>query len=122
MIKKITILALTFALSYFLAEQFGGFYVYFFPQGQGDSLFSIPRVAENGLIGLPLAYIFSLILLFTAFGGAKKYWWIGVLLIPAAIFELYFDLSHIYFPILLAATGWLLGLLIQKISGLILKD
>ncbi len=61
------------------------------------------------LIGLPLAYIFSLTLLFTAFGGAKKYWWIGVALIPAVFFEVYFDLQHLYFPIAIGLVAWLVG-------------
>lgn len=69
------------------------------------------------LMGLPLSYVFFLSLFFTAFGGAKKYWWIGILLIPAAAFEIYFDLSHIYFPILLGIAGWVLGYLVLTISN-----
>jgi hypothetical protein len=75
-------------------------------------------VDVSSLIGLPLAYIFSLTLLFTAFGGAKKYWWIGIGLIPAVLFEVYFDLQHIYFPLAIGLVAWLLGkglsLLIEK--------
>ena len=72
-------------------------------------------VQLDALAGFPLSYIFFLTLLFTAFGGDKKYWWMGILLIPAVIFELYFDLSHIYFPIILGLTGWLIGFLFAKI-------
>ncbi|MDP3793114.1 MAG: hypothetical protein Q8Q89_05330 [bacterium] len=116
LIKNIAILFAVLVLAYFVAVYFGNFYVYFFPQSpSGGSFFSAPKAVENFLLGFPLSYIFFLFLLFTAFGGAKKYWWIGILLIPAIIFEVYFDLSHIYFPILLALAGWLLGLLIHKI-------
>ena len=115
LIKNIAILIVALVFSYFVAVYFGNFYVYFFPQSSsGGSFFSTPKAVENFLLGFPLAYIFFLALLFTAFGGSKKYWWIGVLLIPAVIFEVYFDLSHIYFPIALGLIGWLLGFLIQK--------
>ncbi len=63
----------------------------------------------------PIAYAFFLFLIFTIFGGKGKYWWIGILTLPALAFELYFDLSHIYFPVFLALLGWLIGLGIQKI-------
>lgn len=116
LIKNLTILIVVLVLAYFSAIYFGNFYEYFFPQSDsGGSFFSIPREAGEWLLGLPLSYIFFLALLFTAFGGSKKYWWIGVLLIPAVIFEVYFDFSHIYFPIALGAIGWLLGFLIQKL-------
>ena len=115
LIKNICILIVVLVLAYFFANQVGNLYVYFFPQGASEgSLFSTPKSAENFLLGIPLAYIFFLHLLFTAFGGSRKYWWLGILLIPAAAFEVYFDLSHIYFPIALGLIGWLLGFLIQK--------
>lgn len=116
-IKKIIILISVLVLTLFLASRFGGFYIYFFPQPIGhDSLFSAPisESAENGFLGLPLAYIFFLSLLFTAFGGKKKYWWIGILLIPAAAIELYLDATHIYFPIALGIAGWLLGWVVVR--------
>src|SRR3989339_453237 len=59
--------------------------------------------------GLFSSYIFFLTLLFTAFGGTKKYWWIGIALIPAVLFEVAFDLQHIYFPVAVGLVGWLLG-------------
>lgn len=63
----------------------------------------------RALSGLPLAYIFFLTLLFTAFGGIKKYWWIGIALIPAVLFEVAFDLRHLYFLIAIGLVGWLVG-------------
>lgn len=67
--------------------------------------------------GLPLAYIFFLFIIFTVFGGEGKgkYWWMGVLALPALAFEVYFDLSHIYFPIILGVIGWVIGFGIQKL-------
>jgi hypothetical protein len=61
------------------------------------------------LSGIPFAYIFFLLLLFTAFGDAKKYWWITIALIPAVLFEVAFDLQHIYFPVAIGLVAWLLG-------------
>lgn len=69
----------------------------------------------SSVIGLPLSYLFFLPLLFTAFGDKHKYWWIGLLSIPALAFELYFDLEHIYVPIILALLGWVIGLGISKV-------
>jgi len=115
LIKNVGILIVVLILAYFSANQVGNLYVYFFPQGASEgSLFSTPKSAENFLLGIPLAYIFFLTLLFTAFGGSRKYWWLGILLIPAAAFEVYFDLEHIYFPVLLGLAGWVLGYLIAR--------
>lgn len=115
--KKLLILAGVLILMYLLAEQLGRFYVYFFPQpiGHGSLLSApIPRSGENFLIGLPLSYSFFLPLLFTAFGGSKRYWWIGILLLPAAAFEVYFDLAHIYVPVALGFLGWTVGFSMSK--------
>ena len=70
-------------------------------------------------LGYPFSYIFFLTLLFTAFGAGNKYWWIGILLIPAALVEIYLDLNHIYIPIALALLGWLLGFAVSKFIKLI---
>ena len=75
----------------------------------------------RSLIGLPLAHIFFLSLLFTAFGGKHKYWWLAVSLIPAAIVELYAERQYLYFPFLLGLAGWLLGVLILKLTAMLLK-
>lgn len=71
-------------------------------------------ISLTSLSGAPLAYVFFLTLLFAAFGGTRKYWILGVLLIPAVVFEAYLDLSHIYFPIALGVLGWPLGLVVRK--------
>src|SRR3989344_2836621 len=109
-IKKIIILFAMLVFSYFSAFFIGDWY---------DKLFPSPKSIFLGdfrfITGLPLSYTFFLSLLFTAFCGAKKYWWIGILLIPAVIFEVYFDLTHIYFPILLGLVGWALGWGISKL-------
>ena len=67
------------------------------------------------LIGLVIAYILFTSLLFTAFGDKKKYWWVGVLLLPVAWFIIKFDLTHWYFYLALAVAGWLVGWLISKL-------
>lgn len=111
-------------LSYVSAVYFGFMYSYLYPSVGG--IFSIPQRAGDFLIGLPLAYISFLTFLFTAFGNnqsqmsnvrgqmSDKYWWIGIGLLPAAAFELYFDLPHIYFPIALGLVAWLLGFAISR--------
>lgn len=69
----------------------------------------------RGIAGLPFAYIFFLFLLFTTFGKKGKYWWAGILVLPAIAFEVYFDLVHLYFPIALGIIGWMIGIGIAKI-------
>ncbi len=116
-IKKFVILFSVLILVYFLSGQFGNLYIYFFPQPVGhDSLFSAPisESAESELLGIPLVYVFCLSFLFTAFGGKQKYWWVGILLIPAVAVELYLDVRHIYFPIALGIAGWLLGWVVAR--------
>ena len=112
-LKNIILIIIVLALAHFGATILGKLYIYFFPQIWG--LFSLSKDAGEYFIGFPLTYIFFVPLLYTAFGGAKKYWWIGILLIPAILFELYVDFSHIYFPIALGIVGWLLGLAVLKI-------
>ena len=111
--RSIGLLILSLALSYFLAIFFGRFYSSFFPIVGG--FFSVSQRVADFLIGLLLAHVFFLTLLFTAYGGMKKYWWIGIGLIPAVAFELYFDLAHIYFPIAIGIAGWLLGMGIARL-------
>ena len=112
-IKNIGLLAVLLMTSYFLAKYFGRLYDKMVPLSGGSFIGS--KGDAIYLIGLPLSYIFFLTLLFTAFGGAKKYWIIGVLLIPAVIFEFYFDLAHFYIPVALALLGWLIGWGITKL-------
>ena len=109
-LRNVIILIIVLVLSFRFSEAGGKIYDGLFGV---DSFFSFNPIP---LIGLPLIYIFSVALLFTAFGGAKKYWWIGILLIPAAIFEIYFYFKHIYFPILLGIGGWTLGYVALKSS------
>lgn len=113
--KKILLVLIWLFLTVILAIPFGRFYQLFIPQG--GSLFIVSQEFVDIVTGIGLSWVFSLILLFTAFGGAKKYWWIGIALIPAVLFEVAFDLQHLYFPIAIGLVGWLLG----KGVGLIMK-
>ncbi|MBI5734175.1 MAG: hypothetical protein HY973_04530 [Candidatus Kerfeldbacteria bacterium] len=107
-IKKIGLLIIALLISVIFSSPAGGLYYKFF--GPSTSFIDF-----TSLVGLPLSYIFFLTLILTAFGGTKKYWWIGILLIPAAAFEVYFDWGHIYFPITVGLIGWLIGLGIYKL-------
>ena len=114
-IKNIFLLVLSLAGGYLLGRLFSTIYLNFFP-GSGGSF-----IDGRALIALPLNYIFSIFVLFTAFGDSKKYWWIGILLLPAILFELYFDLIHIYFPIVVGLAGWGLGLGVEKVVAKLKK-
>lgn len=116
-LKNVLILFFVLAPSFFLGSVLGKVYAFFIPT-RDFSVASIPSEITQNIIGWPLSYIFFLTLLFTAFGGAKKYWWIGIGLIPAVLFEVAFDLRHLYFPIAIGLVAWLVGrgvaLLLQK--------
>jgi hypothetical protein len=108
LLKNILLLIIIIALVYFTAYYFGALYSKIFPNVLGGSWIGSSD-SWQALFGLPLAYIFFLTLLFTALGDSKKYWWIGILLIPAVIFEVAFDMEHIYIPIILGLLGWAIG-------------
>lgn len=108
LIKNIIILGGVLIFAYFSSIHFGNLYENLIASLSGSF------VELRSVFGLPLSYIFFLTLLFTTFGGNKKYWWIGALLFPAIAFEIYFDFSHIYFPTAIGVTGWLSGFLLMK--------
>jgi|GEM_PF-2367212 hypothetical protein len=108
-LKNVGILGLTFVLSILLYYPFYSLYPFLFTSARVGGLFMVWEEIAMITFGAILAYIFFLPLLFTAVGGLKKYRWIGILLIPAAAFEVYFDWSHIYFPIIVGLVGWGVG-------------
>lgn len=107
--KNILILLVVLIISYLFGAVGGDFYNRIFNQSTSYADLSF-------ISGFPFVYILFLVLLFTLFGDEKKYWWIGILLIPALAFELYFDFEHIYFPIILGIAGWLLAQAILKLK------
>ncbi|MFA6272924.1 MAG: hypothetical protein WC673_00295 [Candidatus Paceibacterota bacterium] len=107
-LKNVFLLVVVVGLSYLLSYPIGSLYGSLFT-GTGSF------VDMTSLLGIPLAYIFLLTSVFTVWGGTKKYWWIGIGLIPVAIVELYLDPNRIYFPILLGFLGWLVGFGIRKL-------
>jgi len=111
-IKNIVLLITSLVLVYLFSGYSVKIYKFFYPfsGGAGISVWDLTPIFV-----LPLEYIFFISFIFTAFGDLKKYWWIGILLIPAAIFELYFDLAHIYIPIIIGLVGWAIGFILSKI-------
>ena len=101
-------LAVIFSCSYLFAETFGKFFSLFFSDTIGGEIIGTKN--SQFFIGLPLSYIFFLMLLLVGFGNNRKYWLVGVLLLPALWFELKFDLRHIYFPISIGVGAWILAL------------
>lgn len=121
-IKNIGLFVATIVVATVLSYSFGKIYHLSLNIKQGFSSFIVSESVNYYVIGFFLAYLLFLTLLFTAFGDSKKYWWIGVLLIPAALFEIYFDLEHIYIPIIIGLIGWVIGFGISKLTKkLILK-
>lgn len=67
------------------------------------------------LIWMVLTYGFFVTAFLTALGGRRKYWWIGISLIPAILFEVVLDPLHIYFPIILGVIAWGLGTMAHRV-------
>jgi hypothetical protein len=111
-LKNIGLIIVGIILALIPSFNLGEFYFRLFPS---YGFFGFGGDAFNYLIGLPIAYLFFLFLLFTAFGDQHKKWWIGIASIPALAFLLYFDFSHIYFHILFPLAGWLIGCGIHKL-------
>lgn len=112
-IKKIAVLIVVLVISYITAELFWRMYEKIFDI-QNNSIFIGYDLVAKYIFGMVASYIFFLFCLFTIFGDNYKYWWVGILSIPAIIFEAYFDFAHIYFPITLGLIGWLLGWAINR--------
>jgi len=112
-IKNILLLLIVLVLTYFFS---GYFYnqIYSLVYGSASSLFIIYAGIAKLLAVFVLSYIFFVLLVFAGFGDKKKYWWIGILVIPVVIFELYFDWAHIYIPIVVGIVGWGVGFLVSK--------
>ena len=108
-LKNILLLAAVFIVTFILSSTVGKFYFYLFPAEKSGGILSLSDDAVYVLRGLSLSYIFFLAIFFIIFGDTKKYWWIGFALIPAVLFEVAFDLRHIYFPIIIGLIGWALG-------------
>ena len=113
--KNILLLVLVLVLSYFTAAFFGKLYYNFVPFEGG--FFSGPRSASEFLAGLSLAYLALVLFFYTGFGDNTRKWWIGILLVPVIFFELFFDLRHIYFPVILGLIAWMVGFGISKLMA-----
>lgn len=115
-IKNILFFIVVCVISYSFAGLFGQLYLTVFPYETAGSFLN-----ATALIGFPLIYIFSLLFIFTTFGDTKKYWWIGIALVPAVLFEVVFDLRHIYFPIIVGLAGGLFGQVVLVIKDRVKK-
>ncbi|OGE83203.1 MAG: hypothetical protein A3B10_00900 [Candidatus Doudnabacteria bacterium RIFCSPLOWO2_01_FULL_44_21] len=116
-LKNISILAIivffTFLISYFWFQSIYSFVFNDVP----DGFFEAYEAFSAFIVVFIYVFVLFTSLFFTAFGDQNKYWWMGILLIPAALFELYFDWQHIYIPIILGLIGWMIGYGISKLMN-----
>src|SRR3989338_4760532 len=106
--KNILIICVAILASFLFAKSVGEIYADMF----NDHGFG---VAAAGLAGIPIVYILLITLLFSAFGEAKKYWWMVISLIPAAFVVFYLDWYHWYFWLAVVLIGWLVGFGVSKL-------
>ena len=118
--KGILLIVLILVLAILLGWPFYQIYNYFYFSPL-DGFFYVYDAFARYVIGSIFAYLFFLFLFFTAFGGSKKYWWIGIAGAPALLFLAYFDFSHLYFHLLFPIAGWLIGWGIGKLMVLTKK-
>lgn len=116
LVANIFSVVLVFLLSYLLSPFTGQVYDSVTGSSGGSYINLSP------LVGLPISYIFFLLAIFVAFWGRHKYWWIGILIIPAVVFEVYFDFVHIYIPVIVGILGWIAGWGILKLKTIVLKN
>ena len=110
---RIALVILSYVLAYlFFARYFGNVYAVFFPESISSSF--VPSGVGAWLVGVPLAVIFLLTLLVRASGKEKVWWWVLVSLLPTILFEIAFDILHLYVPVVLGAIAWGLGYLGNK--------
>ena len=118
-IKNVILNLVLLGIAVFFSYYFSGYLydpIYSLIYGKSDGgFFAIYVQAAKFLAILILSFIFSTILLFTAFGASRKYWGIGILLIPAGLIEIYFGWNQIYIPIFIGLVGWLIGFAISKL-------
>lgn len=87
-------------------------YEYFFPP-VGENIFLGYQALAELIGGFIIAYALFLPLLFMSFNSVRKYWWMGVLLLPVVYFA-YMDSSRFWFYLLVVLIGWGIGLLLNK--------
>lgn len=109
-ILKTFFVILAYSVAAKLAIPFGIFYDQFPSTSLGGSFIGGPGAWES-IAGYPLAVIFTLTFLLHAHGAKFKWHWNVLALAPVIIFELGFDLLHIYIPLLLVLVAWGLGVL-----------
>ena len=107
-LKNVLIICVAIFAGFLLAQAVGEIYADMF-NAHGSWVNAV------AIAGFPMVYILLITLLFTAFGVAKKYWWMGISLIPAAFVVFYLDWYHWYFWIAGGFLGWLVGFGIQKL-------
>lgn len=110
-LKSLALFLAACVTAYFTSPYFGAIFTHF--QSSGGFFYS------ESLLGLPLAYIFFVTVLFVGLESANKKLFI-FLLIPAIIIES-FDILHIYVPLIVLALGWFLGLGLEKLIKIIRK-
>lgn len=91
----------------------GTIYGQLFPENFQATWIGGPGAWEM-IIGFPLALIFFLSLGLALSEKSQRYL-LAVILVVPVLFELYFDLGHIYIPIILGLVGYSAGWMIRKI-------
>ena len=107
-LKNILLICIVILVSLLFAQSIGEIYADMF-NAHGSWVNAV------AIAGFPTVYILLTTLLFAAFGGAKKYWWMGISLIPAVFVVFYLDWYHWYFWIAVGLLGSLVGFGIQKL-------
>ncbi len=114
-LKNIGLVVISLFSTYFTLNSFIFLYDKFYNVVIPGGYFATYEALGQTLLGLLLGYIFFTFFFFVLFGDRHKYWWVGVLQLPALYFIIQIDLAHWYFYAGLAIAGYLLATLILVI-------
>lgn len=113
-ILKIFFVVFAYVISIFTAIWWSMIYKLFSASSLGGGFIGAPGSWE-WIAGYPIGVVFILTFLLHAHDGKNKWYWNTLALIPVIVFEIGFDLPHIYIPVVISVIAWGLGVLVHKI-------
>src|SRR3989344_1718815 len=109
-LKNVVSIITAIIASHFLAVPFGLGLAEFLDIGgsiAGNTL-------EYYMFGFPAAYVFLIILLFSSWGDQYKYWWGGIVILPAFLFGFGLAPILIFILLVIGLIAWGLGTMTHK--------
>lgn len=107
-LKNVGLVLVSLVLGFFGAPVFGYLYNNFLQAGFGGGFFGTASSLEF-IVGMPISFVFFLVVFFLWFGDQSKYWWAGIGVLGLLALAFYLDPQNIVFPTLTVLIGAGLG-------------